>query len=482
MSQYYNLNMTGPELEERLGKVLENESAIADETTRAQTAEASKANVDDLLAEMERAQAAEAEKADAADVYTKAQTDAAIDADVLAERQRAELAEAGKANASDVYTKTQTDAAIQTESERAQAAEATKQDVITDINAIRRGAELGSTALQEHQSLDNYYTKTEADAAIDADVLAERLRAEAEEATKANAADVYTKAQTDAAIDADVLAERQRAEAAEASKANAADVYTKTQTDAAIQTESERAQAVEATKQDAIPDLDAIRSGAELGSTALQEHQSLDNYYTKAETQEAVADNVHDAVGMIDTSRLTLSPDVVLPNVGANVTMVATTGSAADITIRDGRHIIAQGTGDELVAVEPFIPTSESYIDIVAEFRAAGITHSVTRRILVVPPVKYGAGLSVSSATTNATARKTADGEYTLNVPEDGGYIWFCLPSDMKLSKVLMTDVEMEMEIPDTTTMPGYTVYRSRSMYDEGTITVLLVGADPYKE
>lgn len=296
MSQYYDLNMTGPELEERLGKVLVNESAIADETTRAQTVEASKANVDDLLAEMERAQA------------------------------------------------------------------------------------------------------------------------------------------------------------------------------------------VEATKQDVISDLDAIRSGAELGSTALQEHQSLDNYYTKAETQEAVADNVHDAVGMIDTSRLTLSPDVVLPNVGANVTMVATTGSAADITIRDGRHIIAQGTGDELVAVEPFIPTSESYIDIVAEFRAAGIKHSVTRRILVVPPVKYGAGLSVSSATTNATARKTADGEYTLNVPEDGGYIWFCLPSDMKLSKVLMTDVEMEMELPDTTTMPGYTVYRSHSMYDEGTITVLLVGADPYKE
>ena len=360
MSQYYDLNMTGPELEERLGKVLMNESAIADETTRAQTAEASKANVDDLLAEMERAQAAEAEKADSSDVYTKAQTDAAIDADVLAERQRAELAEASKANASDVYTKTETDDAIQAESERAQAAEATKQDVITDISAIRRGAELGSTALQEHQSLDNYYTK--------------------------------------------------------------------------------------------------------------------------AETQEAVADNVHDAVGMIDTSRLTLSPDVVLPNVGANVTMVATTGSAADITIRDGRHIIAQGTGDELVAVEPFIPTSESYIDIVAEFRAAGITHSVTRRILVVPPVKYGAGLSVSSATSNATARKTADGEYTLNVPEDGGYIWFCLPSDMKLSKVLMTDVEMEMEVPDTTTMPGYTVYRSQSMYDEGTITVLLVGADPYKE
>jgi hypothetical protein len=45
-----------------------------------------------------------------------------------------------------------------------------------------------------------------------------------------------------------------------------------------------------------------------------------------------------------------------------------------------------------------------------------------------------------------------------------------------------MTDVEMEMEAPDTTTMQGYTVYRSHSLYEEGTISVLLVGSDPYNE
>ncbi len=378
MSQYYDLNMTGPELEERLGKVLDNESAIADETTRAQTVEASKANVDDLLAEMERAQAAEAEKANAEDVYTKAQTDAAIDADVLAERQRAEAAEAG--------------------------------------------------------------------------------------------------------IGADIQTERQRAEAAEAEKANASDVYTKTQTDAAIQAESERAQAAEAMKQNVITDLDAIRSGAAAGSTAIQAHQSLDNYFTKTETQEAVAESVHEAVGMIDNSRLTLSPDVVLLNVGANVTIVATTSDAAEITIRDGHHVIAQSIGTELVAVEPFIPTSESFIDVIADFKANGITHTVTRQILVVSPVKYGAGLSVASATTDASARRTADGEYTFNVPEGGGYLWFCLPTGMKLAKVLMTDVETEMELPDTTTMPGYTIYRSHNIYDEGAIKVLLVGSEPYNE
>ena len=68
MSQYYNLNMTGPELTERLDKVLVNELAIGDEVTRAQAVEATKANAND--------------------VYTKAQTDAAIDADVLVETTR----------------------------------------------------------------------------------------------------------------------------------------------------------------------------------------------------------------------------------------------------------------------------------------------------------------------------------------------------------------------------------------------------------
>ncbi len=38
-----------------------------------------------------------------------------------------------------------------------------KQDVISDLQTIRSGAALGATALQEHQSLTNYFTKGESD-------------------------------------------------------------------------------------------------------------------------------------------------------------------------------------------------------------------------------------------------------------------------------------------------------------------------------
>ena len=73
MSQYHDLQMTGPELDDRLAQVLTNEQAIADETTRAESVEATKAN--------------------ASDVYTKTEADDAIDAAVLVEKERAEGAE-----------------------------------------------------------------------------------------------------------------------------------------------------------------------------------------------------------------------------------------------------------------------------------------------------------------------------------------------------------------------------------------------------
>lgn len=48
MSQYYDLNMTGQELSERLDKVLQNQQAIVDETARAKGVEATKANIADV--------------------------------------------------------------------------------------------------------------------------------------------------------------------------------------------------------------------------------------------------------------------------------------------------------------------------------------------------------------------------------------------------------------------------------------------------
>ena len=52
-------------------------------------------------------------------------------------------------------------------------------------------------------------------------------------------------------------------------------------------------------KQDVIEDLDSIRDGASKGATALQEHQSLENYYTKSEVEGMTAvESVDSAAAM----------------------------------------------------------------------------------------------------------------------------------------------------------------------------------------
>ena len=115
MSQFHDLQMTGPELDDRLAQVLTNEQAIGDETEARQQADQTlQGNID--------------AKANASDVYTKTEADDTIDAAVLVEKERAEGVEATKANASDVYTKTEADdtidAAVMVEKTRAEGAEA----------------------------------------------------------------------------------------------------------------------------------------------------------------------------------------------------------------------------------------------------------------------------------------------------------------------------------------------------------------------
>ena len=118
-----------------------------------------------------------------------------------------------------------------------------KQDVIDDIETIRIGASLGATALQSHQSLAAYSTTAKMNDTLAAYVTTAKLN---------DTLAAYTKA-------ADV-------EAAYATKTEVAGI------------------------QNAISDIETIRSGAALGATALQEHQSLADYATTAKLNDTLAE------------------------------------------------------------------------------------------------------------------------------------------------------------------------------------------------
>jgi len=191
--------------------------------------------------------------------------------------------------------------------------DASKQDVISDLSTIRAGATAGSTAVQpaaitdmatktwtqaqgyltEHQSLTDYSTTAQMNAAISAyhdntkqDVISDlnTIRSGA----SAGATAVQPSAITDMATKTwtqsqGYLTEHQSLQgyATEQWVENKG-YLTEHQSLAAYRTAAEQDLIHDATKQDVISDLSTIRSGAALGATAIQEHQSLAAYRTSA--------------------------------------------------------------------------------------------------------------------------------------------------------------------------------------------------------
>ncbi len=211
----------------------------------------------------------------------------------------------------DKATQTTIDEAQNTEINKVKGDIAGKQDIIQDLNAIREGADLGKTALQEetdpvwtaekvnyytksevntsleskadkteiptvptnvsaftndagylteHQSLDNYYTKSEVDTSLEA---------------KANKTEIPTVPTNVSAFtnDAGYLTEHQSLD----------NYYTKSQIDTSLESKANKTE---------IPTVPTNVSAFTNDAGYLTEHQSLDNYYTKTESDGKYATQV----------------------------------------------------------------------------------------------------------------------------------------------------------------------------------------------
>lgn len=191
----------------------------------------------------------------------------------------------------DKATQTTIDEAQNTEINKLKGDIAGKQDVIQDLNAIREGANLGKTALQSETDpvwtaeKSNYYTKTEVNSSLE---------------TKANKSEIPTVPTNVSAFtnDAGYLTEHQSLD----------NYYTKTESDGIYATQVvvneeiaarindiRDVKATLASKADKseIPTVPTNVSAFTNDAGYLTEHQSLNNYYTKTEVNtslEAKAD------------------------------------------------------------------------------------------------------------------------------------------------------------------------------------------------
>ena len=166
------------------------------------------------------------------------------------------------------------DKAAQTTIDEAQTAEINKlkgdiegkQDIIQDLNAIREGANLGKTALQEETDpiwtadKGNYYTKTEVNTSLEA---------------KADKTEIPTVPTNVSAFtnDAGYLTEHQSLD----------NYYTKTEVNTSLESKANKSE---------IPTVPTNVSAFTNDAGYLTEHQSLNDYYTKTESDGKYATQV----------------------------------------------------------------------------------------------------------------------------------------------------------------------------------------------
>ena len=166
----------------------------------------------------------------------------------------------------DKATQTTIDEAQNTEINKLKGDIAGKQDIIQDLNAIREGADLGKTAIQEETDpvwtaeKGNYYTKSEVDTSLE---------------SKANKSEIPTVPTNVSAFtnDAGYLTEHQSLD----------NYYTKSEVDTSLEAKANKTE---------IPTVPTNVSAFTNDAGYLTEHQSLDNYYTKTESDGKYATQV----------------------------------------------------------------------------------------------------------------------------------------------------------------------------------------------
>jgi hypothetical protein len=96
-----------------------------------------------------------------------------------------------------------------------------------------------------------------------------------------------------------------------------------------------------------------------------------------------------------------------------------------------------------------------------------------------VNPVYVGSGAvytDINDAEHIVSARRTPAGTYTVEVEDDGQYVFFNVPASITIHGAVMSGFEFPLDEAESVTIEGvaYKSYRSSNTYDAGTETIIL--------
>lgn len=176
------------------------------------------------------------------------------------------------------------------------------------------------------------------------------------------------------------------------------------------------------------------------------------------------------------TVSLKASPSLVYYNTEAvdiSLTASVSGATATSISISGGGLSDAiTGSGKSLATVDSITPTAN--VSYAASFVVAGQTKSASAKVTVVRRIYYGTGTSYSSATQVASIRTSPAGDYSISITGSSAYIYWLVPSAMKINGATMGGFNFPITQEDDVTKDGvsYKCYRSVNAIEAGNYTI----------
>ncbi len=212
------------------------------------------------------------------------------------------------------------------------------------------------------------------------------------------------------------------------------------------------------------------------------------------ESMQADITELQEAVWPITISLTATSTLLEYTGEAQTVTLTATTTRKGEqVTSADGTGLFYKGASLE-ERTENLGRGSQGYLQVNVSVNTLGTTTfgfawykddvvkaDATIGIRMVLPMYFGFS-SLSSMTdtemtalTKQTIKASAAGTYTLTASESG-YAWFCVPSDMTISKVTLNgfDVPLNSYSTVSTSLGSYKCYRSSNALVAGTYTFVI--------
>lgn len=199
--------------------------------------------------------------------------------------------------------------------------------------------------------------------------------------------------------------------------------------------------------------------------------------HTQQELNEFFAESIDTIVIGGVTVNFSASPTTILVGVQRAISLSANTNiEATNIKFKRDSIEIVSGSGLTLSYSDSITPVTAGNISYLAEFLFGETKKTVSKNVVAVYPIKYGAGNDYTDAVNQASARTSPAGTYAITVQNDRDYVFFVLPASMYISNATLSGFDFPFQPPVNVLVDGiaYKYYKSRNTYDRGILTIII--------